>query len=117
MFWARTTGVAASIPLVRDVPVSLSRPLSEFRVRTEVYWRIWVDAATVVTHGAKCPVVPAPGPSLPADVATKTPALYASRKAISAGSVYGSVPPEMEKLMTLAPSRIACWTAAAESDA
>jgi hypothetical protein len=60
--------------------------------------------------------VPASGPSLPAEAATNTPAAYASRNASSTGSVYGSVPPEIEKLITWTPSRIARSTAAAESD-
>ena len=78
--------------------------------------RLWVDAATVVTHGLRWSVVFAPGPELPAEAATKTPAAYASRKASSTGSLYGSLPPEIEKLITLTPSRMARPTAAAESD-
>ena len=44
------------------------------------------------------------------------PALKASRNASSTGSEYGWPPPEIEKLITSTPSRIACWTAATESD-
>ncbi len=40
-----------------------------------------VDAATVVTHGAGWSSVLAPGPLLPAELATKTPAFDAPRKA------------------------------------
>jgi hypothetical protein len=36
--------------------------------------RVWVDAATVVTQGDRWSLVEAPGPELPADAATKTPA-------------------------------------------
>ena len=46
---------------------------------------------------------------------TNTPAAYASRKASSTGSLYGSAPPEIEKLITRTPSRIARATAATES--
>ena len=36
--------------------------------------RVWVEAATEVTHGDRWLAVEAPGPSLPADDATKMPA-------------------------------------------
>ncbi len=75
-----------------------------------------MDAATVVTHGLRWSVVFAPGPELPAEADTKTPAAYASRNASSTGSLYGSLPPEIEKLMARTPSRIARPTAAAESE-
>ena len=44
--------------------------------------RLWVSAPTDVIHGASAgePSVAAPGPSLPADVATKIPAARALRK-------------------------------------
>ena len=78
--------------------------------------RVWFDAATEVTHGDTWFAVSAPGPSLPAAAATNTPAEYASRNASSTGSLNGSIPPDTEKLITSTPSRIACSTAAAESD-
>ena len=53
---------------------------------------------------------------LPADALTEIPALNASRNASSTGSVYGLAPPEIEKLITFTPSRIAWFTAATESD-
>jgi hypothetical protein len=53
---------------------------------------------------------------LPADADTSTPAAYASRNASSTGSLYGSDPPEMEKLITRTRSRIARATALTESD-
>ena len=45
-------------------------------VTVSVDWkaRVWVEAATVVTQGARWLAVPAPGPSLPAEVETNTPA-------------------------------------------
>ena len=85
-------------------------------VRVESNSRLCVEAATVVTHGDRWLTVPAPGPSLPAEAATNTPAAYASRNASSTGSVSGVVPPEIEKLITLTPSLTACWTAATESE-
>ena len=48
-----------------------------------------VLAATVVTHGATWSRVEAPGPLLPADAETKTPAAAADRKASSIGSTHG----------------------------
>ena len=45
-----------------------------------------VLAATVVSHGPVWATVEAPGPSLPADAATNTPARAANRNAISTGS-------------------------------
>ena len=48
-----------------------------------------VDAATVVTHGLLCATVEAVGPLLPAEVATKTPAAAAPRKAYSTASTTG----------------------------
>ncbi len=57
--------------------------------------RVWVDAATVVSHGLTWFAVAAPGPLFPADAATKTPASYAPRNASSTGSPT-VVPPEIE---------------------
>ncbi len=61
--------------------------------------REMVVLATVVTQGALPgdPTVPASGPSLPAEVATKMPALRALRNASESGSPQGlSGPPPME---------------------
>jgi hypothetical protein len=60
---------------VIDAPstVNVSPPLA-FRDRAERNSRVWVDAATLVTHGERWLAVPAPGPSLPAEAETKTPA-------------------------------------------
>ena len=70
----------------------------------------------MVTHGPPWSAVAGAGPLLPAEALTEMPALYASRNASSTGSVYGLPPPEIEKLITLTPSGIACWTAATESE-
>ena len=63
-----------------------------------------VLAATVVTHGSRCATVSAAGPELPAEAATNTPALYASRNASETTSAYGLLPPLIEKLSTSTPS-------------
>jgi hypothetical protein len=48
-------------------------------------WKVrsWVDAPTVMTHGATAgaPTVPAPGPSLPAATDANTPPRFANRNA------------------------------------
>ena len=51
--------------------------------------RAGLSAATAVTHGTEVgePTVLAAGPSLPAEVATNTPASEAPRKATSTGSI------------------------------
>src|SRR5512132_4288528 len=51
-----------------------------------------VLAATVVTHGVTWFAVDAPGPALPAEVATKMPADAADRNARSTGSSTASEP-------------------------
>ena len=81
---ASTTGSGEETPPVIDAPLIDGPP-----VRVIVDWkvRLCVEAATVVTHGPRWSVVLAPGPELPADAATKTPAAYASRKASSTGSL------------------------------
>ena len=65
-------------------------------VSFEEYWRSNVEAATVVTHGPAWFAVDAPGPSLPAEAFTDTPAAYASRKASSTASVYTEPLPLIE---------------------
>src|SRR5690242_4773350 len=114
---ASTTGVAEEMPLVSVTPgMSKVAPPSAVRCSVEVKKRGPVEAPTVVTHGPPCSAVPAPGPLLPAEALTEMPALVASRNASSTGSVYGEAPPPIEKLMTLTPSAIACWTARTESE-
>src|SRR5688572_21974884 len=66
----RTTG-AGPAPAVMEAPLSTC-PLLNVSVASKA--RVWVDAATVVTHGARWLTVPSPGPEFPADAATKTPA-------------------------------------------
>ena len=112
-----TTGVGVEMPLVSVTPGTSSvAPPSAVRCSVELNERGPVEAPTVVTHGPPWSEVPAPGPLLPADALTEMPALTASRNASSTGSVYGWAPPEIEKLRTLTPSRIACWTADTESE-
>ncbi|MEJ7720730.1 MAG: hypothetical protein WKF58_09915 [Ilumatobacteraceae bacterium] len=53
-------------------------------------------AATVVIHGLGCATVDSVGPLLPAEAATKMPALLARRKATSTGSTKFVLEPEME---------------------
>ena len=50
-------------------------PVAGGERQVEANSRVCVDAATVVTQGPRWSVVPAPGPELPAEAATKTPAL------------------------------------------
>ena len=115
---AMTTGVARRDAVgerdARDCRASRRRRRSG--AACEVNERGPVEAPTVVTHGPPWSEVPAPGPELPAEALTEIPALNASRKASSTGSVYGEPPPEIEKLITLTPSVIACWTADTESE-
>ena len=106
---AMTTGVGVEMPLVSVTPDwSNVAPPSAVRCSVEANWRGPVEAPTVVTHGPPWSEVAAPGPALPADALTEIPALKASRKASSTGSVYGEAPPEIEKLITFTPSVIAC---------
>src|SRR5688572_18306769 len=92
---ARTTGNGPT-PAVTDAPVNVAVSAPAARVRVDANSRRCVEAATVVTQGERWLAVPAPGPLLPAEVATNTPAAYASRNANSTGSVSGVVPPEIE---------------------
>src|SRR3954471_2764371 len=117
MFWARTTGVGVAMPLVSVTPgMSNVAPPSAVRCSVEVNERGPVEAPTVVVHGPPCSAVAAPGPLLPAEALTEIPAFVASRNASSTASVYGLAPPEIEKLITLTPSVMACCTADTESE-
>ena len=72
---ASTTGSGDAIPAVMLAPVSVAvTPDAPVRLSVEVNARSCVDAAALLTHGPRWLTVPAPGPSLPADVATNTPA-------------------------------------------
>ncbi len=63
-------------PSVTDAPsIYREAPPSALRAIVFANARRCVLAATVVTHGLRWSVVLAPGPALPADAATKTPAL------------------------------------------
>ena len=80
-------------PSVIEAPSnSRTSPLSATRVTWEMKCRFVVDAPTVVIHGASPgePIVFAPGPLFPAEVATNTPWSRALRKARASPSVYGS---------------------------
>src|SRR5689334_7155301 len=105
---ARTTGLPVS-PAVIVTPGLSNVAVPSCRCRLETKKRSEVEAPTLVTHGLACATVAGPGPSLPADALTEMPALNASRNASSTASVYGSLPPEIEKLITSTPSAIACW--------
>ena len=112
-----TTGVGSRDAVMIVTPgMSNVAPPSAVRCSVEANARGPVEAPTVVTHGPPWSLVAAPGPELPADALTEIPAWKASRNASSTGSAYGLPPPEIEKLMTLTPSRIACWTADTLSD-
>src|SRR6185503_5758987 len=96
-----TTG-SGPAPAVMDEPVKVAvAPSLEVTVSVESNSRFCVEAATVVTHGDRWPLVDAPGPELPAEAATNTPAAYASRNASSTRSVNGEAPPPTEKFRTL----------------
>ena len=85
-------------------------PVSEF-----TNFRLCVDAATAVTHGAFAgePIVRAAGPELPAATEANTPASRAPRKDWALASDHGSRdPPPIEKLITSTPSATA-WSIAA----
>ena len=62
---------------------------------SRTWWtgRSWVLAATVVIHGRLCATVLAPGPLLPAEAATNTPAAAALKNASSTGSTMESGEP------------------------
>ena len=72
------TGVDTSMPSVMEAPSnSKSSPLSAVRIRVLRKWRSVVLAPTLVTQGALAGLLTvfASGPLLPADTATKSPAL------------------------------------------
>src|SRR3954464_15304735 len=104
-------------PVVTVAPSLVNvAPSEDVSVRVEEHDRADVEAPTVVSQGPAWSEVAAPGPELPAEAFTLMPAVAASRNASSTGSLYALLPPLMEKLMTSTPSRIACWTAATESE-
>src|SRR4051794_1386856 len=81
---ASTTGVAGSA-LVTEAPLIVNVSFAPLIVTVEENWRASVSAPTVVSHGTPLgePIVEAPGPELPAELATKTPASDAPRNAIA----------------------------------
>ena len=71
---AITTG-AGPAPSVIEAPTAVNlSPFDAVRLSVETNSRVWVEAATEVVHGARWLTVPAPGPELPAEVETNTPA-------------------------------------------
>src|SRR4051794_2223152 len=72
---ALTTGVDSEMPAVMEAPEKVAvTSSSPVRVSVDSNARVWVDAATAVTHGERWLAVEAVGPSLPAEAATNTPA-------------------------------------------
>ena len=89
---AASTRGSSSVPAVTDAPKN-SQPSLEPADPWKV--RFWVLAPTLVSHGTEAglPVVAAPGPLLPFDVATNTPASAAKRKAMSSGPIANELLP------------------------
>jgi hypothetical protein len=85
---ASTSGVSGSA-FVTEAPLIVNVSLAPLTVTVAVKDRASELAATVVSHGTEAgePTVPAPGPSLPAELATKTPASAALRKAIESSPI------------------------------
>ena len=79
-------------------------------VRVSVDWnaRVCVDAATVMTHGERWSVVPAPGPRVAGRGGDGDAGVVGVEERQLDRSVNGLAPPLIEKLMTSTPSRIAC---------
>src|SRR5262245_36538853 len=61
---ASTTGAGPAPPVI-EAPSNVAFASALRSVSVETNSRLWVDAATVVTHGDRWFTVPAPGPSLP----------------------------------------------------
>src|SRR3954451_2502861 len=85
---ASTSGVSGSA-WVTDAPLIENCSLLPLIVAVAVNARASVSAPTVVSHGTEAgePTVEAPGPELPAELATNTPASEAPRKATSSGPI------------------------------
>src|SRR4051794_33448555 len=84
---ASTSGAEARAPPT-EAPLTVKPgPPARLTVTVEVNARLTVEAATEVVHGTLEgePTVPAPGPELPAEFATNTPALAALSSASSCG--------------------------------
>ena len=116
MVSARTTGVGVLMPFVSVTPGMLKGAAiggqvqrgSELARAGRCADRGHPRAAVIGGRGAGAAVA---GGGIDGDAG-----MDASRNASSTGSVYGWPPPEIEKLMTLTPSGMACWTAATESE-
>jgi hypothetical protein len=73
---AITICFAGVTPWVIETPLKVAEaPSVEATVRVDSKERFWVEAPTVVTQPDRWSAVDAPGPELPAEAATKTPAL------------------------------------------
>ena len=109
---ARMTGLGASATALNEAPV-YTAPLPSVTLADKA--RSCVEAPTVVSQGLTWATATA-GPLLPADAATKTPALAARKNACSTGSLTLVWLPLMEKLITCTPSATALSMAATLSD-
>ena len=89
---ASTSGSLPTVPGVIEAPLTLP-PLSSFTSPSKN--RSNVLAPTVVSHGTEAgpPIVAAPDPLFPAEVATKTPASAANRNAMSSALERLAPPP------------------------
>src|SRR6478736_5513105 len=78
---AESTSGESGSALVTEAPLIVKVSLAPLTVTVEMKARASVLAPTVVTHGTDAgePTVPAPGPLLPAELATNTPASDAPR--------------------------------------
>src|SRR5213592_1228303 len=95
---ASMISVAFNAP-VTDAPVSVNAaPADGVTVAVASKDRAGLSAPTEVIQGTAVgvPTVPGSGPSLPAELATKTPASEAPRKANSTGSMTFDVVPPIE---------------------
>ena len=91
--------VAAGSASIDEPPVrARSSPGASVIVAVALKARELDAAATEVSHGTEAgePTVSAPGPALPAELATKTPASDAPRKAISSEPITVEVSDPME---------------------
>ncbi|WBS00796.1 hypothetical protein OU994_21125 [Pseudoduganella sp. SL102] len=107
---AKMNGVGGNGARLSEPPISVGPPGTASTAPVTLSWFV---AATVASQGTAC-ATGYIGPSLPAEVATNTPAAAAPRNAWSTGSSIDQVPP-IEKFSTSTPSATACSIAATES--
>src|SRR3990172_8783228 len=96
---AESTIGSTLVPAVTVAP-KYSAPLPSETEPSNV--RSWVEAPTVITHGAAAgaPTVPASGPALPAETDEKTPPRFANRNANASALTYAGESEPIEELMT-----------------